>query len=79
MNSIKMLELYLFEGVPESATRHYADDIHAFDADRGTRDGINEDSQPQNKTGTNQISELDFDTIDYSFDKIRQEMILTIK
>lgn len=40
-----MLDLYLFNGVPERSTRHYADDLHSFDEDRGTRDCLNSTKQ----------------------------------
>lgn len=43
MESIKNLELYLFEGIPEYATRHYAVDTYAFDLNRETRCGILDD------------------------------------
>ncbi len=73
-----MLDLYLFNGVQERSTRQFADDLHSFDEDRGTRDGLENTEKPA-MIGTNSNVDFEINSVQYEFDESRRKVIAIIQ
>lgn len=71
-----MLDLYLFNGVHERSTRHFADDLQSFDEDRGTRDGLDSSKKVAQPTVD---PEVVINSLDYEFDEKEGKMRMIIR
>lgn len=79
MDSIKNLDIFLFEGILENATRHYAPDMHALEVHRGTRLGVSEEQARETGSAQENDNEaFDFEDITYSFDEKLGRMVMNI-
>lgn len=78
MDSIRILDLYLFNGVQERSTRHYADDLHSFDEDRGTRDGLNSSAQKSNLDVSNN-KKFVIKSMEFNYDEKEGKTKVTIE